>query len=235
MWSAWNFDPFVLGALVVLGALGYAGSRTATERLCRSGACLALAIAFVSPLCALATSLFSARVLHHVLIIAVAAPLLAVGGRPDGSLFPRLFPRLPLFVPFAVHGALVWLWHAPGPYTWALSGDVSYWAMELSLLGSGYWMWREVLGARHHPAAGLATLVGTFLHMGLLGALFTFSREPLFAVHFGTTHAYGLSPLQDQQLAGLLMWVPAAGPYVIGALHKAMALLQRVSGPGNVS
>jgi len=185
------------------------------------GAFLALAIAFVSPLCALATSLFSARVLHHVLIIAVAAPLLAMGWQSE-----RLsLPRVPLFALFAVHGVLVWMWHAPDPYAWALSSNASYWTMELSLLGSGLWMWREVFDTRQHPAAGLATLVGTFLHMGLLGALLTFSREALFEVHFGTTHQYGMSPLQDQRLAGLLMWIPATCPYVIGALNKAISLL----------
>lgn len=63
------------------------------------------------------------------------------------------------------------------------------------------------------------------MQMGFLGALLVFASGPLFATHFMTTQAFGLTPLEDQQLAGLLMWVPAFLPYAGVALSKVAALI----------
>jgi putative membrane protein len=78
----------------------------------------------------------------------------------------------------------------------------------------------DILSPRRSAGAAIALLLGTTIQMGMLGALLTFSREPLFAAHMDTTHAFGLSPLADQQLSGLLMWVPAALPYLFAALLR---------------
>src|SRR5690606_17561398 len=90
-----------------------------------------LAIAFVSPLCALTVALFSARVVHHVLLVAVAAPLLALAWPLGRERFaPLLTPLLLL------HTAIFWLWHAPDAYTLALADTAIYWLMQASLLGT---------------------------------------------------------------------------------------------------
>jgi putative membrane protein len=64
------------------------------------------------------------------------------------------------------------------------------------------------------------------VQMGLLGALITFAPEPLYAPHFLTTKPYGLSAHDDQQLAGLIMWVPAIAPYLLAALLALDSLIR---------
>src|SRR5690606_23249383 len=71
---------------------------------------------------------------------------------------------------------------------------------------------------RASAPAAVAALLATMVQMGLLGALITFAGQPLFAPHLTTTAAWGLTPLADQQLAGLIMWAPAAGVYLLSAL-----------------
>ncbi len=213
LWTSWNFDPFLLAALVGL-ALAAKLTNPSTRRSDTALGCSLsiLAIAFVSPVCALATALFSVRVAHHVLVIAFAAPLLALA-TPNWAL-PK---RVPLTALVLAQAGFVWIWHAPAPYAWALSGNVAYWLMEISLGLSALWLWQAILRADHNPGAALAALLGTIIQMGLLGALLTFARNPLFDAHAGVTLPFGLTQIEDQQLAGLLMWVPAALPYMIAA------------------
>lgn len=168
-------------------------------------AMLALAIAFISPLCALSSALFSARVVHHVLLVAVAAPLLALALPPARE--------RGLAVPFAVSTITLWAWHVPAFYTAALQDIGLYWLMQLTLLGTALWFWRAILAARGQMPAAMVTIAAAIGQMGLLGALLTFAPRALYPHHFTAPVAYGLSPLQDQQLAGLIMWVPAMLPY----------------------
>lgn len=207
----WNLDPVLLAALALGAALYLTACRRGGRRpslLVGLGG-LALVVAFVSPLCALASALFAGRVGHHAVLVAVAAPLLAFGlGRP------RRAP--PLMAWTLGHAAVFWLWHAPGPYAWALNHDAAYWLMQAALLGSAVGFWRAVGAAP--PIAAAAGLLVTMMQMGLLGALITFAGQPLYAPHLTTTWAWGLSPLADQQLAGLIMWAPMASAYLVAAL-----------------
>ncbi|MFZ5719902.1 MAG: cytochrome c oxidase assembly protein [Pseudomonadota bacterium] len=208
--ARWNLDPWLLFPLAI-GVVGYAGARRvggADDRLAFA-AMAVLAIAFVSPLCALSSALFSARVLHHALLVTIAAPLLAFA-LPAG----RGRPRLALTT--AAHALVLWVWHAPGPYAWALSHDGAYWLMQATLLGSAFLFWRSIRLSDSLAAA--AALLATMVQMGLLGALITFAASPLYAPHLATTVPWGLRPLQDQQLAGLIMWAPMAGAYLAAAL-----------------
>lgn len=219
----WNFDPVLLAALALLSFALYRHSRDGVHRSYAAAAMAVLLVAFVSPLCALASALFSARVLHHILLVAVAAPLLvlALGRRPWR-------PRAP-HVAFAAHTLLFWLWHSPVAYQFALSSHAAYWLMQLSLLGSAVWLWMVALDQRTSAGNACALLFGTVLQMGMLAALLTFSRGPLYDAHVSTTAAFGLSPLEDQQLAGVLMWVPAAGPYLVAMLWRIRILLSQNS------
>jgi putative membrane protein len=88
--------------------------------------------------------------------------------------------------------------------------------MQLSLLVSAFLFWRAVL--QSGVSGSVAALLATMVQMGLLGALITFAGAPLYAPHWLTTTAWGLTPLEDQQLAGLIMWVPAAAVYLAAAL-----------------
>jgi putative membrane protein len=204
IWAAWNLDPIVLAALSVV-ALVLGRSRPG------AAAVAVLAIVFVSPLCALSSALFAARTVHHVLLVAVAAPLLAAA-------WPAHRPRA-AGLPFAVSTALLWLWHLPAAYDLALSNMAIYWAMQLSLLVPAVLFWRAVLAPAANALPATLYVVGGYMQMALLGALLTFAPDALYAIHQTAPLAFGLSPLADQQLGGLIMWVPAGLPYAVaGAL-----------------
>lgn len=218
--SRWNLDPWLLAALALLVALPWLRAAMVEQRRLWFVGVGVLIISFVSPLCALSSALFSARVVHHMLLIAVAAPLFAwalpraVGGRLGG----------PLTWTF-VHGLVLWLWHAPAAYAAALSNDAAYWLMQASLFLSALAFWRAVRCAS--APAGVGALLLAMMQMGLLGALLTFAGAAVYAPHFATTQAWGFTPLRDQQLGGLIMWAPASAVY----LAAALALLGRWLGP----
>jgi putative membrane protein len=207
LWLRWNLD--LIGLATILSLLLIGRSLRARPEPLVAG-CAVLAVLFVSPFCALTSALFSARTAHHILLTAVAAPLLATAmrgahGRPAAWA--------------AVHALIFWAWHAPAAYSFALQSDAAYWLMELTLLGSAIGLWRSVLAAP--PPTAVAVLLGTMVQMGLLGALLTFASAPLYARHWTTTQAWRLSPLEDQQLAGLLMWIAGGALYLLAALRLA--------------
>ncbi|WP_439533993.1 cytochrome c oxidase assembly protein [Polymorphobacter sp.] len=208
--SQWNFDPLVIGGLAVMLVVGMRAPRS--QRGQRQGLLLAvavLALLFISPLCALTSALFSARVLHHLLLVAVAAPLLALA-------FPRAAATAP--GPALIVSTLVfWAWHVPTFYAAALDDPALYWVMQASLFGTALAFWRAVLSPGE-PAAALVAAVAATAQMGLLGALLAFAPNPLYAPHLASTLPWGLGPLADQQLAGLLMWVPGMAPYLVIAV-----------------
>jgi putative membrane protein len=129
-----------------------------------------------------------------------------------------------LFVLVAAHAVILWLWHTPGPYAWGLASVPAYWLMQTSLLGSAWLLWRTILAPPSGPT--LVALAATIGQMGLLGALIVFAPRPLYPVHLASTTAWGLAPLTDQQLAGLLMWVPAMLPYLGAGVWIAWSSLR---------
>lgn len=206
IWTSWNTDPFMLAALVVLAVLlrHDAAGRWAVA---------VLVLAFVSPLCALSSALFSARVVHHLLLIAVAAPLLA-WARPANS-------SAGLGASFAVATIVLWLWHYPGAYDLALSHVGWYWLSQVTLLGSAVWFWRNLFAGREATVTQFVFVIASFAQMGMLGAIVTFAGSGLYVAHAIAPLAWGMTPLQDQQLGGLIMWVPAGIPYAIAAVLLA--------------
>jgi putative membrane protein len=220
LWTRWNFDPALIVAFALL-ALAIAGGRNDNARA-GLGAIALMAVIFISPLCALSSALFSVRALHHVLLIAAVAPLLAMA-------FPlRRLGSPPLAALVAAQAVILWIWHAPALYSWGLASVPAYWLMQASLLGSAWLLWRAILAHAAQPGAVLVALVATTAQMGLLGALIVFAPRPLYLVHFATTAAWGLSPLADQQLAGLLMWVPGVLPYLGAGLWLTWSSLRPV-------
>jgi putative membrane protein len=95
----------------------------------------------------------------------------------------------------------------PGPYDATLRSNVVYWLMHVTTFGSALVLWHFLLIDHQARANAAATAIATAIQMGLLGAVLTLAPRPLFAVHFSTTWVWGLSPLQDQQLGGAIMWV----------------------------
>ena len=212
-WIArWNLDPLLLAGLIV-AALLIAGCTRGPVRRSAMTALALCALLFVSPLCAMSSALFSVRVIHHLVLIAAVAPLLA-----------RLIPRGGALAGWTIaQGATLWLWHAPSLYGAALSDDTLFWLMQLSLLGSATGFWGSL--RRSASPVAIVALAVTMAHMSLLGALITFADAPLYKPHLGTTDPWGLSPLEDQQLAGLIMWIPATLIYLVSMLTAAWRLL----------
>lgn len=226
LWQSWNFDPFAIALMAgIFVAWLHFGRKDNAGRMALMGALGLIAIAFLSPLCALTVALFSARVVHHIVLIAVTAPLLAI------ALPWRSGPLLPLSALTLLSGLMLWIWHAPSAYEWAIHGALPYWMMQLSLLGTAWLFWREVFSPLARQGAALIALVAFVAQMGLLGALLVFAPYAVYAPHFGTTAAFGLSALSDQQLAGLLMWVPAILPYAAAGLWLLLRLLGALPSP----
>jgi len=217
-WLArWNLDPLLLLTLAAASLAwwrwrqpGRTDSRAAALSL---GIVLVL---FVSPFCALGSALFTARVVHHVVLATVLAGALVSA---TGLHLRRLPQSLAMLT--AVQVLTFWAWHAPPLYAAALAHDGVFWAMQLTITATAALWWARL---RQVSAAGAVTsLLATMMLMGVLGALITFAGRPLYAPHWLTTQAWDLSPLGDQQLAGILMWAPASAIYLLAA----MAILYR--------
>lgn len=209
---ALNLDPWLMAAL--LGFLALAWPR-AEARAALLGGWAVLAAAVLSPLCGLSVALFSARVAQHLLLVLVAAPLLALGLARwrRGAAPPGLTAAVGVFA------VTLWAWHLPGPYALTFRSDLAYWAMQASLVASATWLWQGLLrGAATRPDAAILAGFATAAQTGALGALLTLAPRPLFAVQAATTLPWGLTPLEDQQLGGLLMWVPGGVAFALVAL-----------------
>jgi cytochrome c oxidase assembly factor CtaG len=202
---------------------------------------LALAGAVVSPLHHAGMRSFAAHMAEHELLMLVAAPLLVLG-RPlpimlwafPASLRQRLgrwtvsgavrrvraLALDPVMATLMQAGAL-WLWHAPALFERALASQGWHVAQHLSFLITALFFWSAVLPERaRHPGVAVLCLFATSLVSGALGAMMAFAQSPWYGAYAGLGMApFGLSPLEDQQLAGMLMWVPG------GLVHAAAALL----------
>jgi putative membrane protein len=212
---------------------------------------MVLGLALVSPLDALGGVLFSAHMVQHMLLVGVAAPLLVLGrpvvpllwalplaavrllgGRWQHAAAPRkawaVLTRLALV--WALHAAALWTWHLPGLYQAALADGGIHLAEHAVLLGTALLFWWRVV----HPGGQAAAAYGTSsvavftmaLQGGLLGALMTFARVPWYPAYGSTALAWGISPLQDQQLAGMVMWAPAGLIYLAATLALLSAWLR---------
>ncbi|MDQ2802162.1 MAG: cytochrome c oxidase assembly protein [Pseudomonadota bacterium] len=221
----WNFDPMLVTALAVVALLYYSraargGSR---RKACFFGLGWATtALALISPLCALTVSLFAARVGQHMILTLIAGPLVALG-LPESR---KRIPTQELWAALAFATSL-WFWHSPGPYDATFLSTPIYWAMHITTWSAAVFFWWTVLRAPvERLGISAAATVATGLQMALLGAVVTWARAPLYWPHFVTPFEWGLTPLQDQQLGGTLMWVPG-GVIFLAAIVVPLALALR--------
>ena len=210
---------------------------------------LLLSLSLLSPLHALGGVLFSAHMAQHELLMTVAAPLLVLG-RPLIPFVWALSPRWrrttgrwttarsfaaswhalthPVSA-FLLHAAAIWVWHLPSLYDATVSSELTHAAQHLSFVATALLFWWVVLRpspARGGTAAAIALLFGTLMHTGALGAVLTLSSRLLYPVYASTTRAWGLMPIEDQQVGGLIMWVPGGIAYVIAALALVVRLFR---------
>ncbi|ANW05509.1 hypothetical protein LMTR13_12640 [Bradyrhizobium icense] len=241
IWAAWSLAPVVTIPLVLFAALYAAGalrrardphepSALAHEATAATAAVTLLAIALVSPLCRLSAALASVHMIQHVVLVALAPPLIVlaspvrtVGVGMLGSAqmistggWRELLWNRPLRAAGA-YGILIWFWHVPAAYELALISASWHLAYLGSLIVASLWFWTCMLRATSIGAVALALLV-TMVHTGLLGALLTFAPWPLYPIMGRGAMVFGFSPIEDQQLAGLIMWVPMGMIYLLSAL-----------------
>jgi len=191
-----------------------------------------LAIALLSPVHHWGEELFSAHMVQHELLMVAAAPLLVLGRplvaflwalpmswrRSAGAVSSQSWVQQPwerLTLPavaWTVHAVAIWAWHVPALYMASLESEPVHALQHASFLGSALLFWWSLLRVREgrlgRPTAVLY-LFTTAVHTTLLGALLTFSGNLWYPIYRSSTAAWGLTPLEDQQLAGLIMWIPA--------------------------
>lgn len=214
------------------------------------GGWLAAMAALVSPLDALGAQLFSAHMLQHELLMIVAAPLLVlVLGRPLAAWTWALRPGLRRHVAgvirwrwlesawggltrpvsaWALHAVALWAWHIPPFFEAALHSECIHVLQHTSFFVTALLFWWAVLGsdARSRTSAfAMVYLFTTMMHTSALGALLTLAPTPWYPHYAASGGGFGLDPLEDQQLGGLLMWVPGAFAYVAAALAVMARLL----------
>jgi putative membrane protein len=208
-----NLDPVLILALLTLGLLHILRLRHTTRKaqLAATVGWAITAAALISPLCALSVSLFAARVGQHMILLLVAAPLIAFSW-PRVRASPAMRGRIAwqLWAPALAFFLALWFWHMPVPYDATFRSTTVYWSMHVTLFGTAVLLWRGLLHHRPEQTPEVMTVGAlTSLHMSLLGAVLTFAARPLFTWHIlAVTSRWGLTPLQDQQLGGVFMWVP---------------------------
>jgi putative membrane protein len=210
---------------------------------------LTLFLALATPLHSLGSYLFSAHMVQHELLMLVAAPLLVLGkpliatlhalpgrwsnrlaGASNHPAISRPWAAITApVVAWLFHAAVLWAWHLPALFQATLTSDFIHALQHLSFLGSALLFWYAVAQHRHRALNyGLAVLFmfTTALHSGALGALLTFTHTLWYPAYAHTTERFGLTPLEDQQLGGLIMWVPACAIYILAGLALLAAYLK---------
>jgi putative membrane protein len=198
----------------------------------------ALAGSLLSPIDAWAERSFAMHMVQHELLMVVAAPLIVFGrpleawtwaaSSPTRRLFGaamktsalRAIARLSTLSlgAWIVHALALWLWHLPILFRAALLSPLVHILQHACFFGSALAYWWTVFDGRSRNPKGssIASLFTTMLHTSALGALLTFAPSPWYGAD--GPRAFGLSALEDQQLGGLIMWVPGGLAYLIVGL-----------------
>jgi putative membrane protein len=200
-----------------------------------------LVIALISPLDAMSADLFSAHMLQHLLLILIAPPLLVVGN----PILPLLW-ALPIAwrrrlgrwqrrrqlravwatlttpaVAWALSAAILWLWHLPVLFQAALRNQAVHSVEHLCLLGTALLFWYVLINRcgrrRFGYGAAVAYVFAAAFQCSILGIYMAFS-SPWYPAYAATAALWRLTPAQDQQIAGLLMWIPSGIVYLLAGL-----------------
>lgn len=242
---------YARGLTRMWGRAGSGRGVRGVQALCFALGAGVLVLALLSPLDAVSDLLFSAHMTQHELLMLVAAPLLVLG-RPLGPVVGGMPARLrrgvlqwllarqparvwrratgPLMV-WILNAVVLWIWHVPFLYEAALASEPVHWVQHASFLGVAALFWSALVQGRYGRAGyGLASLFvfATALQGSILGALITVSPAAWYPSHRARTQAWGLSPVEDQQLAGLILWVPAGVLLAVLALALFAAWLGEV-------
>jgi cytochrome c oxidase assembly factor CtaG len=237
---------YALGATRLWRRAGGARGIAPRQALIFAAGWAALALLYVPAVRELSAGLFAAHMIEHEWAILIVAPLLILGQpfvafawalpRPLLKALTRLRRGLqaawraatqPLFATLQ-HALIVWIWHASSLYELALQNRTAHVAQHACLLVSALIFWRAMLFS---PQKGLVLfcLFFTIVQSGFLGVLLTLSERLWSASQSANAGAWGLTAIEDQQLAGLIMWVPAGLLYTGAALWIAASWIEHAN------
>ncbi|WP_246258049.1 cytochrome c oxidase assembly protein [Pararobbsia alpina] len=256
--DAWVVLPLAISAvLYTLGYIRlrarsrHAKSAHARQLAAFAGGWLMLVVSLDSPLDSLSAALFSAHMVQHELMMIVAAPLFVLG-RPL-SVWVWAFPHgartwlgravrtrgvracwRAITTPagaWLLHAAALWAWHEPKLFEAALANPRMHTLQHASFLFSALLFWWTIFGEparRRGSGPAMLSLFTTMVHTGALGALITLSPGLWYPSYVEPCSALGFDPLHDQELGGLVMWVPGGLAYLVAGLAvSARWLFQR--------
>ncbi|HXV01150.1 MAG TPA: cytochrome c oxidase assembly protein [Caulobacteraceae bacterium] len=203
------------------------------------GGWLILASALVSPLHELGEHLFVAHMVEHELLMVAAAPLFTIS-RPLGAwlqAIPRSWRMVLIrgvgsdatrrdwrwlmrpMTATVLHGATIWLWHIPACLDATLTNENLHRLQHVTFLGTALIFWWALIRLPHRQyGAGAMHVFLTMVHTNILGALITLAPHVMYPGQTTDAPLFGLTPLDDQQLAGLVMWVPGGAIYLAAGL-----------------
>ena len=191
-------------------------------------------VALISPLHAVGEQFFSVHMVQHLLLSLVAPPLLLLSssmpvllwalpssdratvgrliGQPGPIRSALKWVTHPM-VAWCLFVGAQWVWHQPVAYSWALENRWAHYLEHISFFLTAIVFWWPVIGAPPLPSPlSYPTRLGyaflAWLPNSLLGAGISLSRGPLYSYYVDAAANTGVDPLLDQQLAGLIMWVP---------------------------
>jgi putative membrane protein len=243
----WAFDPGVVIPMIISAVLYWRGATddhgiATWERRCFWWGWLALFIGLVSPLHPMGEALFAAHMVQHEILMVIAAPLIVLGRpivpflwglplawRRGAGAISKTGP-LPVVWSWMsrplqawwIHAVALWGWHVPNAFQATVGNDFVHSLQHVSFLGTAVLFWWALIRRRDASMAyGKAVLYvfSTGVHSSILGAWLTFSPVVWYPVYSGRTILWNLSPMEDQQIGGLIMWVPSGLVFLAAGLY----------------
>jgi putative membrane protein len=244
----WTFDPWIVAPFAILVALYGVGVIRLASRSRRPGSMLfrallyccgmlTLGCALLSPLHWLGEHLFTFHMIEHEIVMAVSAPLIVLA-RPAGILLWALpgksrriagsLMRSPMIGgPWKwctsatnatiIHGLAIWAWHVPALFDAAVTNTALHRLQHLSFFATAILFWWAIVWRSGYGTSAWH-LFATMIHTSVLGALMALAPRVLYVAQTRTAMGWGLTPLEDQQMAGIIMWVPAGTIYAAAAM-----------------
>ena len=212
-----------------------------------------LVVATIGPFHRMSETLFSAHMTQHEMLMLISAPLIVVGRPQIASVWflpaseryristiitERTFKTAWRFisggfVAFLIHAAALWVWHIPVLFDATLTNEAVHAMQHASFFGTALLFWWAIVNSAADWKSSFIAVLFLFLtslHSGILGAFLTFTREVWYSAYLNSTASWGVTPLEDQQLGGLIMWVPAGIVYIgAGLIIFARMLAQTES------
>jgi cytochrome c oxidase assembly factor CtaG len=250
LWALDLAGVALLLSLAMVYALGQARLRSRSRADHTAGAAFfwggwaALVLALTPPIDTLSGVSFAVHMTQHEIMMLVAAPLLVIS-RPLGTLLwgsPRFVASImstralreagawftaPL-VAWITHAVVLWGWHVPALFEASLRSTLVHWLQHASFFAAAAIYWWSLFGSARAERRGIALLsvFTTAVHTTVLGTLLTFSTTVWYPTYARVDRPWVLTAIEDQQLGGLIMWVPGGMVFLVAGLALAALWLK---------